>query len=295
MSIFKKITAFPELIRWKNSVMTFLVVSASGFAAGSAEFNMIKLVYPALSAFFIACSANAINDVFDVKIDLINRPGRPIPSGRVSKKSALFAGLILATLGILTAFFKINAFHGIFAFAVAVILWAYTPFFKGVNILGNFAVSSACGASFVYGGSAITAPQNLIHFALIGFFITLGREILKDLEDIRGDIKEGLRTFAIAAGEKKSFTIIRFSVLIFLILVFLPVFPSAGRFSHVMLLHYGKGYFWASFVLVLPLTALFFYKSRKRDNYSANDYRDMSRLLKQIMAAGLLAIILSGF
>lgn len=72
------------------------------------DFSM--LFFPALASVSLTAASFVLNDYLDLEIDRINKPGKPIPSGLVSRKSAIFWGLALTVLG----FWFFNKFSGLF-------------------------------------------------------------------------------------------------------------------------------------------------------------------------------------
>ena len=121
------ITALLELVRARNAAIAFFGVLVG--AALSGNFTLAPVILAAFSAALILAGGNAINDFFDVEVDKTNRPERPIPSGRTSKKSALAVSLILFLLGLAMSSLT-NAYCLIIAAANTVVLILYGRFSK---------------------------------------------------------------------------------------------------------------------------------------------------------------------
>ena len=100
---------FLELMRYKNCAMAGLAAvigSSIAYSAAPHELSEIILLIPVfITVFLITGAGNAINDYFDASIDAVNRPERPIPSGRLTKGSVYKFSILLFACGILIAYF----------------------------------------------------------------------------------------------------------------------------------------------------------------------------------------------
>jgi geranylgeranylglycerol-phosphate geranylgeranyltransferase len=149
----------------------------------------------------VTAAGNVINDYFDIGIDRVNRPDRPIPSGQVSPGTArAFAG-VLFLAGILLCLLT-NELCITIAIFNSLLLIAYAAWLKRTPLLGNIAVSYLAGSMFLFGG-ALSGMAGLLHvipFALMTFFAMLARELVKDAEDVEGDLASGAVTIPIRYG-----------------------------------------------------------------------------------------------
>ena len=153
----------------------------------------------------ITAGGNVINDLFDAKIDEINRPFRPIPSGKVSRGAARGFATTLFLAGILVSFFTNSLCIGI-AIINSLLLIAYAAKLKSTPLIGNIAVAYLSSSIFIFGG-AFNGWTGLIHIvpiAVITFFAMVSRELLKDAEDIEGDVAGGADTVPIRIGIEKT-------------------------------------------------------------------------------------------
>lgn len=201
-----RLRAFVELVRAGNAVAAGILTFIGGFVEAGIPDNGSALgaLGLAVVATILAVGAgNAVNDYFDREIDRINRPSRPIPSGRVSARETLvFSGGLF--IGAVAAVVTLPPTAiGIAAFNLAALL-AYTEFFKGVPLLGNVVVAYLTGSTFLFGAAALVGSNVradvVVLFVLAGL-ATLAREIVKDVEDTAGDRAEGLQTLPIVVGE----------------------------------------------------------------------------------------------
>ena len=193
------LTGFITITRPVNAV-------AAGLAAVVAYFIATVTIIPAVILIFvvvalITAAGNVINDYFDMEIDRVNRPERPIPSGQVSMPAARAYAVALFLAGILVC---LNTNWLCIAIAVfnAFLLICYAARLKRTPLFGNIAVSYLAASMFLFGG-AFDGMQGLFHvmpFAVMTFFAMLARELVKDAEDIEGDRASGAVTIPIRYG-----------------------------------------------------------------------------------------------
>ncbi|WP_435126017.1 geranylgeranylglycerol-phosphate geranylgeranyltransferase [Halobaculum sp. D14] len=196
-----RLGGYLELTRPGNAVAAGVLPFIGAFVAGGLDRpGAVGLAVAA--TVFATAAGNAVNDYFDRDVDAVNRPERPIPSGRVSPRGALgfaatlFVGAVLAAVTL-----------PVLAVAIAVVnlvaLVAYTKLFKGLPGVGNVVVAYLTGSTFLFGAAAAggLASQVWTLFWLAAA-ATFAREVVKDVEDVAGDREEGLRTLPIVVGER---------------------------------------------------------------------------------------------
>jgi len=222
--------------------MALIAVILVAIISNSYDTNVL---FGMLSVFFVISAGNVINDYFDYNIDLINRPDRPIPSGEITLKNARNYALILFSIAIIIGIlitYSLNDFIPlvIILFSI-VILYLYAYKFKGSVFIGNLIVGFLTGLCFIFAGLIIGSSTNSaeiiyisLFLALFAFIMTTAREITKDMEDIIGDKKEGIRTLPIAIGLKKSSYLVMFLIIIDCILS--PIVYVLGIFNVYYLL-----------------------------------------------------------
>ncbi len=182
-------------------VATFVGITTSG---GIFDFNAL-LAFLSLS--LLVGAFNTFNGIADHRIDEVNKPYRPIPAGKISKKAAFFYAASLYCISL-----TISSQLGTEFFLIAVLSMVITLFYSipVVRLKKRFLWSNVAGAVF-YGllcplaGWSLT-PTNLIPCHLIGFLflLTLSLSITKDFEDIKGDRAYSMETFPIKLGVKGS-------------------------------------------------------------------------------------------
>jgi len=191
--------AFWEILRPFNCAMAAFAAIIGQLIAGAPDLGFSILVF--LAVFLITGAGNAVNDYYDREIDAINRPGRPIPSGRVSPRAALNLSLALFAAGSALAG-SLNRICLAVAVCNCIMLLLYARNLKATPLAGNISVAYLTGSTFLFGGAAqgIAGLQaNLVPF-LLSFLATMSREIAKDIEDLEGDRQGGALTLPILAG-----------------------------------------------------------------------------------------------
>ena len=196
------------LFRAWNALFAAVVCLCSFFIAKNNFLFGCEEILLSLGIFFLVAFANAHNDITDFEIDKINRPNRPLPSGKISFKQArmaafasVFAAIILgAVVGI--------EFALLFA-ATGALCFVYNRFLKGLPLAGNFAVALLTCVAIITPIIKLGLPQpKLAALSYFAFMLTFAREITKDIEDMEGDKSLGLKTFPILLGINPSVALV---------------------------------------------------------------------------------------
>jgi geranylgeranylglycerol-phosphate geranylgeranyltransferase len=171
----------------------------------------------------VTAAGNVINDYFDVEIDRVNRPDRPIPAGLVSLPAARAYAVTLFLAGILVCLFTNDLCIAI-AILNSLLLVGYAARLKRTPLLGNITVSYLAASMFVFGG-ALGGLAGLLHvmpFAVMTFFAMLARELVKDGEDVDGDKASGAVTIPIRYGIRATMLLAFFCALLGVMSSFVP-------------------------------------------------------------------------
>lgn len=187
-----------ELPRPINCLIAFAAVLLGGWL-GIREVTQ-PLIFAALSAALIVGGGNVHNDLCGVAEDRLNKPHRPLPSGRLSPAFARVEMGLLFVAGFLLAL-PLPTPALVMALVAIASLIVYNTHLKRVPLIGNVMVSALGGLAFLYGGAAVQAMAAPWLVAGFAFLFHLGRELLKDLEDSAGDRQLPGSTTAIAWGE----------------------------------------------------------------------------------------------
>ncbi|NOY07159.1 MAG: UbiA family prenyltransferase [Chlorobi bacterium] len=216
-----RLRALVAITRPTNVFITAVTIIVAGLIAGITRDKFWILAIAAVSAAFLAAFGNVVNDIFDISIDKINKPRRVLASGRLSIRSARFLAVALAALGVVLAGLVSMPVLGIAVISVA-ILYAYSSVLKHIPLVGNITVGLMTGLAFIYGGFAAGHPESGVIPAVFAFFYNIGREILKDIEDIEGDKAGKIRTFPIWVGAEYAMTVATVVFAVTVALTFVP-------------------------------------------------------------------------
>ncbi len=194
--------AYLELMRPGNCVMSLVAVAIGALLASGGDLTIFINPSPVHLAvvvvFLVTGAGNTINDYMDTEADRINKPKRPIPSGRVSPRAALGFSTSLFAVGII-----LSGFLTWYALALAVfnsvLLVVYSHCLQNKILLGNIAVGYLVGSTFLFGGAALGNLFLPFLLMLLAMFSTISREVVKDLEDLEGDRKGFLKRLASGA------------------------------------------------------------------------------------------------
>jgi 4-hydroxybenzoate polyprenyltransferase len=215
--------SFLRLTRAWNLVIIVLAQYFTAYFLAKADiFHDVALFLLSLSTVLIAAGGYVINDYYDVKIDAINNPDRVVVGRTIHRRFVMLLHIALSMAGVVTGLMVSWKLAVVNIFSVAV-LWFYSNLLKRQPFIGNFTVALLTGASigiiiFLHHTNSVL----IAIYALFSFFMTLVREIIKDMEDLKGDNTYGCKTLPIVWGIRKTkvalYTIISvFSVAVVLI------------------------------------------------------------------------------
>jgi 4-hydroxybenzoate polyprenyltransferase len=211
--------SFILLFRAWNALFAAGVCVYSFFIAGILNYGDIVLL--SLGVFSLVAFANTHNDIIDFEIDKINRPNRPLPSGKINLKTANTAAFAWLFLAVILGFVAGFEFALLFTI-VGALAFIYNLYLKGLPLIGNCVVALLTTTPVIIPIIKFGWPQTeLLNLAFFAFMLTFVREVTKDIEDMEGDKVRGLKTFPILLGIKTSLTLIficKFQILAQLVL-----------------------------------------------------------------------------
>ena len=225
-----------KLIRPLNCLIASLVV----FVSNRITYGETFPIYAMLGAFFISAFINVTNDIFDLEVDRINHPHRPL----VQKEASLLDAYAFASIFLILGLY-FSSKHSVWALMLGsfgmFLGLLYNLEIKAVPFFGNFTVALVTFIAFLYGAN-VKNLDRVIPGALLGSYLQFLREIVKSLEDKAGD--EGYRrTLAHILAEKTLRHAVFFGIMLLTVLDILPVFFGYSRL-------YGFG---VLFLVNLPL------------------------------------------
>jgi geranylgeranylglycerol-phosphate geranylgeranyltransferase len=183
-----------SICRPVNALITFIAVLLGAVVASKSGMPVIFVLLASLSAAVASAAGNVINDIFDIATDKINRPDRPLPSGRIGIDNAIIFYCMLLILSV-AASVPAGKISVLIVFVSNLLLFIYSWKLKRIVLAGNIAVAFLTALAFIYGSVVVGKPEASVFPALFAFIINFMREIVKDAEDIEGDKSEGVKTF----------------------------------------------------------------------------------------------------
>lgn len=275
----KKITAAIKIIRPVNFAIVISSVLVSSLICMKGEFSVFIIAFAALSAGSAASAGNIINDIFDISIDKLNRPDRPLPSGAVSKGRAIMLYIFFVMLSLILAA-EVNTAALMVALSADILLFMYSFKLKSVPLIGNGVVAGMTALAFLYGGIAVNNISYAFIPAVFAFLINAIREIVKDMEDVKGDSANNIITYPVLKGYRAAKILILVLGIVLIIATFYPFINGI----------YSIEYFIIVMITVNPLTVVAVKKLF--NDHSPESLNIISRLLKLNMIFGLAAIYL---
>jgi len=312
------VKAFIKLIRSDNLLVIALTMLATRYGLMQ---PILSLRYPGvelqlttpdfilliLSTMLIAAAGYIINDYFDVKTDRINKPEKLYIDNGVKRRLAIFIHTIFNVLGFLIAGYVAYQAHSVYLciiqFVSITALWFYSTHLKRQVLSGNILVS-VLSALVVVQVLLFEIPHihsllidkvnrdlntdflflyiSVCSFALFAFLLSFVREIIKDIEDFKGDFETGCKTMPVVWGIKASKAIaagLISNTVLLLVFIFYKLYKQ--HFS-VLLIYLFLFVFIPLLVLIWKL-----YRSHQKE-----EFHRLSKWVKYIMLSGVLSTIL---
>jgi len=242
-----------------------------------------------------------INDIYDIESDKINKPDKVYITTIISIKNGLFLYFLTSITGLILGLYlsvnkNLNHLSGYFIVTV-IILFVYTKILKKLPLIGNVIVALLVSLPiflvYEFDHSMISIKDifdNLFlsiiifFYLLFAFLTTLIREIIKDLQDIKGDNKLKLKTLPIMIGKKRTINFLIFLSFLLQLLLLLVLIDSFKNDQYLILF----------FLITLSLlVAYLIYKLRVP--FKNNQYQLLSSLMKTIMLVGVLSMTVFKF
>ena len=285
--------AIPGLVRWPNlAIMLLSLMLVRGLLLPeqplAATLLAPRFLLLVMGALLVAAAGYIINDYYDVKIDAINRPNRLVVGRLVRRRHAMLAHLVLSGLGVALAVVSGSSRRqalllGLVTLGAALLLWGYSARFKRVALVGNLSIGLLTAALVLLPElQVLTGRPAVWLYALAALLLTVVREIVKDLEDMRGDAQHGCRTLPLVWGVVRSKWVAggALAALAILLLAAIVQLLAAGHWPLAA---------WLLALVLLPLAGLagLLVRADRRRHF-----RQLSAWCKGIMLAGVLSMLL---
>lgn len=300
---------FFKLIRYKNLVMIAFVqlifrfgyFKLNNIVTGMSNFQYCLLV---VATVFIAAAGYVINDIFDQDTDLINKPSKVIVGKYISESSAYNIYVALNIIGVGVGFvlsrMVLQPKFFIIFILIAALLYVYATYLKQTVFLGNLVISFLAAITILiigvfdiyttlYEGNKAQMTvlmEILTDYAKFAFVITLIREIVKDIQDYKGDFETGLKTTAVTLGVQNT------KYIAFALSILLTLYLGYYTYTYFM---NNNLYYATLYMLVFVLSPLILNSIKL---FSANDtktFASISFLYKIIMFFGILSLLIVTF
>lgn len=269
--------------------------------------SLTNFLLLSLSTLLIAAAGYIINDYFDVKIDVINRPQKVIIDRIISRHAAILWHSFFNAFGFLIAFYLSRQLGNYYVILIQLVstllLWFYSTSFKRQFIIGNVVVALLTALAvltlFVFepalysfvnfklfysvNSHIVVNPFGVVAvYSYFAFMLTWMREIVKDMEDFKGDAEDGCITMPIKIGLQKSTRL----VLFFGILTILPLLIAGIKLCSGSWSVLGIYIF---LLLIVPLISWLIFLPKKT---TVSHYGKASKYLKFIMLSGIASLLL---
>ncbi|HOZ30374.1 MAG TPA: geranylgeranylglycerol-phosphate geranylgeranyltransferase [Bacteroidales bacterium] len=308
--------AFLKLIRWKNVLIVAITMFAMKYAViapiykiYAVDFGLsdIGFMFLVAASMFLMAGGNVINDYFDRKTDMINRPKRVLVGFSVKRRKVMLTHLLMNVLavfcGFVAAYYTGKLWLGLLFIFVSLLLWVYSAELKRKIFIGNFVVALLTGLIpflvavteyYAFERSILAWTMDSIHavkisfqticgFAVFAFLFNIIREIIKDCEDYEGDIATGVKSIPVVFGKKKANYLIS-SLTFFSIILILFIWHF--YLSKLMFFNndvFSMFYIYSMIIfpaLIIALSSLWGTSKKK--------YSNLSKLTKFIMITGVI-------
>lgn len=270
-----RLRAAAELIRLSDVVLIALLVVVGGAVVIRAV--TLEAIFAAVSTASIAAGGYAINDWHDVEIDRINKPQRPIPSGRIHRTEALAIALIFQMAGISVGLL-LNVVGFAFIGVAILLVNLYSFRLRSLPLVGNVTTAGLLTMGFLIGGVASGARLDLWTLPAVVFLGNLAREMIKDIEDIPGDRQHQVRTLAVLFGPH--------CMAVTAALLF--VGATALLFDPSLITSFSTSYLWLNLLVVTPMSLILVVRVGRSRGASAAWARGWSKAIFGMMLVAVL-------
>lgn len=289
----RKIRAFLRLIRIGNLMMMMATqVLAYYFLTDhllAEDLLNVRFMMLLTATLLAAASGYIINDYLDIQIDHRNKPDRVTVGHTISRRWAMFGHLTFNILAFSIGLY-IHYYIAVSIILCAFVLWFYSVIFKKSYLTGNIIIAllSAFVILILRIFDNSVSDYLVWAYAWFAFATTLLREIIKDIEDMKGDAAFGAQTLPIKSGVRKTRTFLKQWTGVLIATVFLHIFlgHSFMGYAHP---HNAVLYIFYMLLFVAAPLGIFVYFIHMADKKS--DFSRLSAMCKLLMALGMLSMV----
>lgn len=279
-----KLLSLFSVVRGYNILMVTLAQYLASIYILSPNLPLRKVVFDLNLFFIVIASAMVIaggyiiNNFYDAEKDRINKPTKSTLDRLVSQRFKLTTYFLLNFLAVFAASYV--SFRAVFFFSAYIFgIWFYSHKLKKVPFLGNFVSASLAIAPFfaVFVYYKNFEPVIFVH-AIFLFLLILAREMIKDLENMTGDLAQNYKTIPIIYTARVS----KIGIAILVLLTLIPSFLLITKFD-IGLMHY----YFIGCIVLLVLFLILLLKSQTKKHYVW-----LHNILKFIIIVGVFSILL---
>jgi 4-hydroxybenzoate polyprenyltransferase len=223
--VLQRVLDWVQIVRLQNCLAAVLTTLLGAYLAGGRGLLRSRTVLDVCTILcLVVAASNVVNDYRDVVVDSINYPHRPIPSGRVSPRSAVVTAIALAVSAGVGAY-RLGPFWGVLVAVFLALGIGYSYCFKNTLLLGNAVIALLCGGLVIAGALAAggLAPAALRVGCLV-FIFMFAYEVLNSVQDQEGDAKAGINTVATRLSRSAALGLFKILALLFVLLALAPWF-----------------------------------------------------------------------
>lgn len=256
---------FAHLETWRLYTIIWCgLVSLAGACISFKEFPSLKIAALATFVPMMGWVAGLyLSDYLDRKLDIIQKPHRPIPSGRIKPKEALVVGGAFAIVGFVLSFL-LGIINILLVFFVAALVLTYAKISKSHGISGNLNRGFVTVAAFFYGvfstnQSIQTIPIYIFLLSLVFLFHDTNSNLVGAIRDMGGDKKGGYLTIPVKYGLKKSILLSTLLSIVWMSLIIsIPIYFNFLK----------QEFYFILIVDFLIILAFYFYLFKSTTSYS---------------------------
>jgi len=192
-----------SILRPVNCAMIGFAVIIGYFVSKPATASPETIVLGFVTGFAICAFSMVVNDYYDMEVDRVNQPTRPLPSGQVSKEGAVGIAALMLVVGFAATALLLDVEALLIVALYSFLAWLYDFRAKKYGVAGNMVVASSLAIPFIYGGvisGGEVLDSLLLFMASTSFLAGVGREVVKAMADVEGDKKRGVRSYASVHG-----------------------------------------------------------------------------------------------
>jgi len=308
-TIMRILVAFFQLIRWPNLIFILLtqclfygIVFNATRSAELVTIIQLPFILLLLASVSIAAAGYVINDYFDLRIDLINKPDKIVVDKVIKRRWAIVWHLVLSAIGVLLSCcvaYLVGSWLILLGNLICVmLLWFYSTSFKKKLLSGNVIIAMLTAwviiVVYFFTGSTLGGwrTNNVVFneplffkltclYAGFAFIVSLIREVVKDMQDVTGDEKEHCNTMPIAWGFPAS-------------KVFVAVWVTVciGMMAAITLYAWQFGWWYiVVYTIVLLLMPLAYFLKLLKTAMLPQDFKRLSAIIKGVMLSGIISMV----